>query len=453
MLLLKNNEEKQKAARVLKNLGNNRHNAEVIWKGKGELIVARAPSDDSEWDSRAYAPCDLCFGWFKEDELYRHICPCKAPGVRPSLKAGKAIRNMMEQNVSEGMATVLVGLHEDDIGKAAKSDDLLLHWLELKAASGFWHHKKWQSQTRAKMRLGGRLLLECRKKWPGATLNDLIKVDKFDDCVAATKACALSSGNLAAETPLKLGHLISALIKRKHLLAIKTKDADTMEEMKELRELWEGEWGERVTVPCHFALKERRRNEVPCIPTTEDTVRFADLLKKKLMEATREFEQSKTYQNYRKLQEVLLTRMVQFNRKRGGDVSEATLEDYQKAKEMNLSTSGEIFRSMTEEEQASARLHELLVLNGKKNKNNNCLLDLPMQTALDLLVKFRNVADFHPENHFLFAIQNSKNSFLNHTKIRAKFVEEAGVTHMAARGMRKYVVTTHQVSSVLIYVL
>jgi hypothetical protein len=76
-----------------------------------------------------------------------------------------------------------------------------------------------------------------------------------------------------------------------------------------------------------------------------------------------------------------------------------------------------------------------------------------MQTALDLLVKFRNVADFHPENHFLFAIQNSKNSFLNHTKIRAKFVEEAGVTHMAARGMRKYVVTTHQVSSVLIYVL
>jgi hypothetical protein len=80
MLLVKNNGEKQKAAQVLHNLGNNHHNAQVIWKGKGELIVARAPSDDSEWDSRTYAPCDLCFSWFKEDELYRHICLCKAPG-------------------------------------------------------------------------------------------------------------------------------------------------------------------------------------------------------------------------------------------------------------------------------------------------------------------------------------------------------------------------------------
>jgi hypothetical protein len=62
---------------------------------------------------------------------------------------------MMEQNISEGMATILLGLREDDNDKAGKSDDLLLHWLELKAASGFLHHKEWQSQTRAKMRLGG----------------------------------------------------------------------------------------------------------------------------------------------------------------------------------------------------------------------------------------------------------------------------------------------------------
>jgi hypothetical protein len=198
-----------------------------------------------------------------------------------------------------------------------------------------------------------------------------------------------------------------------------------MKELKEVRELREGEWSERVTVPCHFALSEQQRNEAPGIATTRDTVRFADLLKKNLVEATCKFEQSKTYQNYCKLPEVLLTRMVQFNRKRGGDVSEATLEDYQKAKEMNLSTSGEIFRSMTEEEQASAWAYELLVLNGKKNKNN-CFLDLPMQRALDLLVKFCNVADFHPENHLIFSIQNSKNSFLIHTKIWGQVCGKSG---------------------------
>ncbi len=42
---------------------------------------------------------------------------------------------MMEQYISEGMAAVLVGVHEDDIDKAAKSDTLLLQWLELKSSS------------------------------------------------------------------------------------------------------------------------------------------------------------------------------------------------------------------------------------------------------------------------------------------------------------------------------
>jgi hypothetical protein len=40
-----------------------------------------------------------------------------------------------------------------------------------------------------------------------------------------------------------MGHLISALIKGKDIIAIKTKDKSTIEEMRKLRELWKGEWG------------------------------------------------------------------------------------------------------------------------------------------------------------------------------------------------------------------
>jgi len=77
MLLEKDETKQKKAWQVLKNLGNNRHNAEVMWKSEGELVVARAPANQSQWDPDSYAPCDLCFNWFKEDELYRHNCPCK----------------------------------------------------------------------------------------------------------------------------------------------------------------------------------------------------------------------------------------------------------------------------------------------------------------------------------------------------------------------------------------
>jgi hypothetical protein len=448
-ILLEKDETKQKNSwQHLKNLGNNQHNAEVIWKGEGELIVARAPADPSQWNPHSYAPCDLCFNWYKEDELYRHSCPSKTSGVKPSMRAGKAIRKMMEENLSEGMASVLVGMHEDEVGKAAKSDTLLLQWLELKCSNGFWHQKKWQSLARSRLRLGGRLLIELRKTSPGATLQEFISVEKFDELVAATKACAASatSNKSSAAAPLKMGHLISALIRRKHIMAIKAKNMSTIEEMRMLRELWSGEWGDRITTAAHFAIKERRRMEVPYIPTTEDTVKFATLCKTKLAEAVKGFMEKKTYASYRKLQEAELTRIIQFNRKRGGDVSEATLEDYERVKNMNLSTNDEIFRSLTPEEQEAAKNHHLLVVNGKNNQDNNCILDPLMQEGLDLLVEFREVGKFHAENKFIFAIQNSTNSFLSHSKIRAKYVEEADVHNMAARGMRKYIITNQQVS-------
>jgi hypothetical protein len=44
-----------------------------------------------------------------------------------------------------------------------------------------------------------------------------------------------------------------------------------------------------------------------------------------LAEAIKGFTEKKTYATYLKLQEAELTQIIQFNRKRGGDVSEATL--------------------------------------------------------------------------------------------------------------------------------
>jgi hypothetical protein len=76
---------------------------------------------------------------------------------------------MMEQNISEGMAAILVGVHEDDIDKVAKSDTHLLQWLELKYSSGFLHLKKWQCLAHPRLRFGGRLLIELRKTLLGAT--------------------------------------------------------------------------------------------------------------------------------------------------------------------------------------------------------------------------------------------------------------------------------------------
>ncbi len=140
-----------------------------------------------------------------------------------------------------------------------------------------------------------------------------------------------------------------------------------------------------------------------------------------------------------------MARIVQFNRRRGGDVSSVTLVDYEKAMEQNISTTDEIFMSLTKEQQEAATSHKLLVVNGKRNKNNFCILDAAMKAGLDMIIRYREIAEIDPNNKYVFAIPNSKESTLNASKIRAEFAAEADVNKMVARGMRKYLATTLQV--------
>ncbi len=76
----------------------------------------------------------------------------------------------------------------------------------------------------------------------------------------------------------------------------------------------------------------------------------------------------------------------------------------------------EFFKSLTPEEQEAVKSHHFIVVNGKNNQDKNCILDPLMQEGLDLIVEFREISKFHADK-FILAIQNSTNSFLNHSKI------------------------------------
>jgi hypothetical protein len=439
-------EEKKVATMLLRNRGNWQHNCSVLSAHQGEMIVARAPADVSTFDFREYVPCDLCFGFFKQAEMYRHNCPKAATGVKPRVKAGKALMQMQQSKMNKGMASVLVGVQDDEIGRVAKSDELLLAWLEFQVKTGFWVQAKWRNQARAKMRLGARLLLELQKIFPGAGLRELLHQANFNEIAEATKACALSSGGTEShQVPLKLGHFINSLSKRMFSQALIDKDKEAAEAVLSFQDLMKNDWATSVTTACHFAIQEKKRNEVPCIPTKEDTVKYANHCKNRLDDALQEFGKNKNAANYRNLQKATMARIVQFNRRRGGDVSSVTLVDYEKAMEQNISTTDEIFMSLTKEQQEAATSHKLLVVNGKRNKNNFCILDAAMKAGLDMIIRYREIAEIDPNNKYVFAIPNSKESTLNASKIRAEFAAEADVNKMVARGMRKYLATTLQV--------
>jgi hypothetical protein len=447
-----NAEEKKSAALILRNQGNWIHNSSVLAAGQGEMIVQRAPMDISTFDYKDYTACDLCLGFFKDTEMYRHNCPKAGPGQKPRVKAGKVLVGMAESGMSQGMATILVGLQEDEVGRIAKSDELLLSWLDFHCKTGFWRQTKWRSQTRAKMRLGARVLLELQKIFPNASLREVLVKANFDYITEAAKACALSSDKSESlQVPLKVGHLINSLLQRMHSQASIANDDAACKAVQELRELMKTDWGTAVTTACHYAIKEKRRNEDPCIPTTEDNVKFAKHCASKLESTLQEYNTNRSIGNYRELQKAALARLIQYNRRRGGEVAEVRVQDFVKGMERSDLMPDEVFKSLKPEEQEAAKNHRLIVVNGKCNKNNYIILDGVMVAALELIIRDREMAEIDPENHFIFAIPNSKSSTLSGSKVRGQFAADAEVRNMQARGMRKYVATTLQVNVINCY--
>jgi hypothetical protein len=444
--LLNHPDEKKSAALVLRNQGNWQHNCSVLAAGQGEMIVARAPADVSNFDHHDYTPCDLCYGYFKETEMYRHDCPMAGPGKKPRVKAGRVIARMAEFGISQGVATVLEGIQDDEVGRVAKTDELLLSWLSFHCNTGFWKQNKWKRQTRAKMRLAARLLLELHNTFPGASLREVLVKGNFDEITEATKACALNSKKQEAlQVPLKMGHMINSLLTRMHSQASIANDDAALKDVSAFQDLMKNDWGVTVTTACHFGIKERRRNEKPCIPTTDDNVKFADHCKSKLKSALREFEEDHSVANYRALQKATLVRMLQFNRRRGGEVAEVRIEDFNAALDRSVLIPDVIFKRLTPEQQEAARKHRLLVVNGKCNQNNNIILTDNIICAIQLLIQYREVAGIDPDNQFIFAIAKSKASTLDASKVRGEFAAEADVKNMVVRGMRKYIATTLQV--------
>ena len=66
----------------LKNMGNFKHNVEILKRKQDNIIVARRPNKDPIV-AKNYLPCVSCFGFYQASELWRHEknCPLRESNV------------------------------------------------------------------------------------------------------------------------------------------------------------------------------------------------------------------------------------------------------------------------------------------------------------------------------------------------------------------------------------
>lgn len=82
-------------------------------------------------------------------------------------------------------------------------------------------------------------------------------------------------------------------------------------------ELYEAEWGEKITTPALNNLSFKKHNAPQLLPLTTDLVKLRNYLTENVELLTKEVMKESNKENFRKLTEVSLARMIMFNKRRG----------------------------------------------------------------------------------------------------------------------------------------
>ena len=180
-----------------KRQGNFEFNKSVLKRGHGDLIVGRksdhvAPSD--------YTPCPSCYLFVVQTNMKQHLqktCPANVEewqGISTVMAASRTLLNDGTEEVGY-QRDVLSRMHDDDIMKVVKNDELLnkfgANLYEKLGKAGF-------AQISQRLRMMGEVVQAA-----GKSMNQLIDGNGFETAVSATKSvCGYDKDKLNAHTGL-----------------------------------------------------------------------------------------------------------------------------------------------------------------------------------------------------------------------------------------------------------
>jgi hypothetical protein len=436
----------------LRNLGNHRNNLSVKAAGEGSFVVAHRPKDAVHYSE--YKPCRFCCGYFAKKSIWKHKCPFapkselggKIPRMRKG--AGDLLCGEEPGSVSLGFAGLMNGMRRDEIGTMALKDSLILE-LGRSLCTKFGGDKDQFNYIRGKMRQIARLLLELRKNSAAHELHmtDFIRPTKFPAIVEAAKRVAgLNEGSSEYHAPssaLKSGGVVRRLAEIKQAKALERSDPAVAEECVQFLKLCQLKWSNEISSTALRNIADRKRTGVLFVPLTEDVVKLNELL----------VEQANTLAltvhtdagAFIDMTQVVLAKVILFNRKRQGEVSKMKVEDYRKKR---FAQSSELDLALTEFERSLLKVFERVEIRGKRGRTVPLLLTEEMTTWIDKLLAAR--PSFVPaQNPFLFA-SKGEYSHLRGSDALRRFAVDCGAKRpelLTSTKLRKQIASLAQVVS------
>lgn len=204
----------------------------------------------------------------------------------------------------------------------------------------------------------------------------------------------------APSTAIKCGQLIKRVAEIKETQLLQNGDSSGAELCAQFMKVCDRQWNV-VSAVAARNLSDRKRSGILYLPLTADVVKLTQYLS---VDANKQAEILDTCPGntdaYYSLTQLLLAKLILFNRKRQGEVSKATVEDWQKRGKADPNCDASA--ALTEFERTLLKILERMEIRGKRGRTVPILLTTEVTVWLSKLVECRPL-HITAESPFLFA--------------------------------------------------
>ncbi|XP_070411620.1 uncharacterized protein [Nothobranchius furzeri] len=436
----------------LRNKGNCKHNSEVYKSGSGLLKIKRKPK--KIYDLNQYVHCTYCQGLYLRKHFWRHAHKCKAKPLQDEQESGRVLTlaSMVDsslcQQISQSVWKLLSVMRDDEVATAVRSDFNILQ-----LAQSFFN-KHGQDPTkheyiRQKIREVGRLLLILRKDYSVYNLEEAVRPSNFHTLVQAVKKVSgFDEEKHSFQTPslaLKLGHSLHKICDIINCKALMTGDCELKKSTQAFKKLYSTKWSELVSHTALTTLDDKHFNKPSTLPFTEDVKRLHQHLEKVGNSASETLKCDPSPQAYGELCKTTLSKIILFNRRRGGEVSKMHLSAFAMRDTSPLHK--DVALGLSQFEQKLCAHFSRVEIKGKRGRKVAVLLSPDMVEAINILISRRQECGVPQKNPFLFARPHCLTPFRAQDCLRL-YSNQCGAQRpdlLRSTQLRKHVATLSQV--------
>lgn len=449
-LPLKSAERKRLLEKLLRR-GNYKHNVEVLRSNEGVIVPARRSA--VEKSSEYFVPCEYCFAFCLQRDLWKHVKVCKHKpsddGIRRRHRSRGAMLLPSADSASSGLKEgVFARMNNGPEAILIRNDALLVSYgNNLFFQHGHASHR--HQYISQKLRQLARFMLAVRKMDNSILrLADCINPSKFAVVIQAVQVVSGFDEQThlykIPSMPLKLGHSLHDCANIRIAEALQKSDVAQQDIAANFVRLYQTQWAKQISSHALRTMTVRKMNQIQMLPLAEDLQKLQSFLKESAENLVDKFKTQPCLNDWSQLARVTLTQIVLFNRRRSGETQRLLCENY---RSRNRNVNEDVARGLSVLERKLLDKFVKVTVMGKKGRPVPILLTAVLQNQVDVLMDSRAVFGIRETNPYVFAQCGSDDPARSSDCLRT-FAISCGASKPAlltSTKLRKHVATMSQI--------